>query len=177
MRQYATSAIQTLVSLSITAAIGHARAADSPETFTVRSHAQDRSEVIRFACTHAKGGTLECDVSSITVSYYDWGATPLLQRETRRCHVYSFKSKSQTFEPAGLGRWRRLEVGLCGATIQTEIITNDGAVTVRDTTLQNPGANDNICRVWGPAGTTKLYSPVSSLDTTQRECSSIVIDP
>lgn len=150
-----------------------------PEVFVVRSQTPDESNVLRFTCKHVENGDLLCDVSEISVSYYEWSGTASGLRESKRCHVTSGVWKSQHYAASGLGRWQRSEVGVCGAVVQTEIVVNNGTVSMRDITISNPSAQskDANCRVWGKPGTTKTYERTTTLAVTPRECSSVVIDP
>ncbi len=167
-----------LLGLSMVACSSEA-ASGLPKVFVVRSQTPDESNVLRFSCKHAVDGDLLCDVSHISVSYYEWSSTVSGLREPKRCHVTSGVWKSQHYAASGLGRWQRSEVGVCGAIVQTEIVVNNGTVLMRDITISNPNAQskDAYCRVWGPPGTTKTYEPTTALVVTPRECSSVVIDP
>ena len=145
----------------------------------VQSDTERSTDVMRFLCKFEDAGRLRCDLSTLSVSHYRWGDTPPSEREPNRCHVTSATFVSQVYEHAGLGRWSRRESGLEGTLIETELLAEDGRVSVRDKTIASPcyKPGDFMCEGFGPAGTVKLYKPVTDSQPIKRACSSVVIDP
>ena len=150
-----------------------------PERFVVQLDTPRSSEVVRFLCKFGEAGSIRCDLSQISVNYYEWSDKSPETPEPKRCHITSGTWTSQVYEPVKLGRWRRTESGLCGASIETELIAEGGQVSMREKTVANPGfkPDDLGCRSYGPAGTVKVYKPVVESLPVPRACSSVVIDP
>ena len=150
-----------------------------PERFVVQRDTPKGSEVVRFLCKFGEAGTIRCDLSQISVNYYEWSEQSLGKPEPTRCHITSGTWTSQVYEPIELGRWRRNEKGLCGALIETELVAEIRRISMRETTVINPGfkPDDLGCRSYGPAGTVKVYRPVMESLPVPTACSSVVIDP
>ena len=159
---------------------GTCGAAGNPsEFFLVSRHSSDELVTIRFACSHAQNGGLQCETLTIAVGYYNQANLSPSQRDPKRCHVTA-SAESKTYEPQGLGRWVRSEVtGICRAEVRTEIVATSDGITVQDVTVSNPSGNsfDGVCKAWGSPGTTRKYSPATMFDVTKMQCTSLVVDP
>ena len=150
-----------------------------PQSFVVQSETPRSTEALRFRCRAVEAGSFRCDMSLLSVNYREWSKTLSGEREPKQCHVTSANLMPQYFHPIDLGRWQLREADICDAVLARELVAENGQVTMLVRTLVNPNySQDNkVCRDNGPAGTVKVYKPVTNPSAVPLACTSVVIDP
>lgn len=163
--------------LSSTACLAQ-NATELLRSFVVQSETPRSSEAVRFRCRAVEAGSFRCEMSVLSINYREWSKTLSGEREPKQCHVTSANLMPQYFHPIDPGRWQRQDSAICGAVIATELVAEDGQVTMLAKTLINPDyrPDNKVCSDNGPAGTVKVYKPVTKPSAVPLACIAVVID-